>query len=66
MFRGKIVLTGVSVADLPWSEANRTSYGSELRPYLVIATDGVERKKVRCEEVAQVSFTLVIPLVQLT
>ena len=62
MFRGKIVLTGVSVADLPWSEANRTSYGSELRPYLVSATDREERKKVRCEENPQVNLSLFTPL----
>ena len=53
MFRGKIFLTSISVDDLPWSNANRTSQGSELRPYLVISLDGVETKRVRCEEVAQ-------------
>lgn len=59
MFRGKIFLTSISVDELPWSNANRTSQGSELRPYLVISLDGVERKRVRCEEVAQVNLAAV-------
>merc|ERR1712045_446652 len=53
MFRGKIVLTGISLSNLPWSDDDRTSKSSELRPYLVIATDGGERKRGRCEENAQ-------------
>lgn len=52
MFRGKIFLTSISLDDLPWSNANRSSQGSELRPYMVISVDGVERQRVRWEEVA--------------
>ena len=65
MFRGKIVLTGISLSNLPWSDDDRTSKSSELRPYLVIATDGEERKRVRCEENAQVNLSLFTPLVKL-
>ena len=50
MFRGKIFLTNIKASDLPWTKVNRTDQGSELRPYLVISVDGVERKRVRCEE----------------
>ena len=62
MFRGKIVLTGISLTDLPWSDDDRASKGSELRPYLVSATDREERKKVRCEENPQVNLSLFTPL----
>ena len=54
MFRGKIFLTSISVAELAWS-----SQDSELRPYLVILLDGVERRRVRCEEAAQVNLAAV-------
>ena len=54
MFRGKIFLTNISVAELVW-----TSQGSELRPYLVIFLDGLERKRVKCEETPQVNLAAV-------
>ena len=50
MFRGKIFLTNIKASDLPWTSTNRTDLGSELRPYLVISVDAVEKKRVRCEE----------------
>ena len=59
MFRGKIFLTGISATDLPWTNENRAYQGSELRPYLLISLDGVEKKRLRCEKDPQVKFAVV-------
>ena len=56
MFRGKIFLTSISVSGLPWTSENRAYQGSELRPYLLISLDGVEKKRLRCEEEPQVNL----------
>ena len=66
MFRGKIFLTSITVEDLPWTSENRAYQGSELRPYLLISLDGLEKKRSRCEKDPQVKFSVVNRLLVVT